>query len=93
MQCIGNTRKTMEDSGLVPIHSASDLQAGSAHLQTSERKAKVKWPGISNSTAWREVDNDLGKKVRFMHERQYYQQTGRYQSDYLCIWLWEVWCY
>ena len=45
VQCIGYTNKRVEDSDLVPNHSAIKIQAGSAHLETSERRAKVKWSG------------------------------------------------
>ena len=61
MQCIDNTNKMTKVSGLVPNHSASDLQVSSYHLETFESRAKIKWPGMSDSTAWREVDADVSK--------------------------------
>ena len=45
VQCIGNTNKTVEDSGMVPNHSASGLHAGSAHIETSERITEIKGQG------------------------------------------------
>ena len=63
VQFIGHTSKKVEHSSLVPNHSASDLQAGSVHLETSERRATVKWAGMSESTAWKEVNEDLSKTL------------------------------